>query len=297
MGPMLAHREGTLAAYTALAMRMNHALAALLVLAPAAATSAAAEPGSPEVVVEPAGGPSSALFREAAVDGAFVLLDVSRNRITIANPEIAERRFVPCSTFKIPHTLIGLGTGVIPGPDFSQRWDGVAREVERWNRDHTLATAMRDSVVWFYQAIARRIGRERMQHELARLGYGNGAIGDRIDRFWLDGPLRISAREQVEFLRRLQAGKLPVRPADAALVRQLIVLEQGPGFTLRGKTGLGYQGGSAVGWLVGDVEDEGARWVYALVVLGPAEAQRRVAEARRPLLERLLSSHDVRIAR
>jgi beta-lactamase class D len=276
-------------------MRTIHALAALLVLAPVAV--APGEPGSLEVFVEPAATGSSALFREAGVEGAFVLLDVGSNRLTIANQELAERRFVPCSTFKIPHTLIGLGTGAIPGPDFALRWDGQRREVERWNRDHTLATAMRDSVVWFYQAIARRIGGERMRLELARLGYGNGAVGERVDRFWLDGPLRISAREQVEFLRRLQAGTLPVRPGDAALVRQLIVLDQGPGFTLRGKTGLGTQDGSAVGWLVGEVENEDARWVYALVVLGSAEAQGRVAAARRPLLERLLSSHGVRIPR
>jgi Penicillin binding protein transpeptidase domain len=37
---------------------------------------------------------------------------------------------------------------------------------KEWDRDHELASALKFSVVWFYQEIARRIGAERMQSKL-----------------------------------------------------------------------------------------------------------------------------------
>ncbi len=256
--------------------------------APVPAELARDIPGTPRLDVDIEG---TALFRESGVEGAFVLLDVRRDVLTVVDPRRAAERYVPCSTFKIPNTLIGLESGVIPGAEFALRWDGKHQDVNAWNRDQTLSTAMRDSVVWFYQEIARRVGLARMRRSVAALGYGNAQTGDRVDHFWLDGPLRISPREQVAFLRRLQAGALPVAPGHAALVRQLIVLEQHPGFTLRGKTGLGRDGGSAVGWLVGELERDGAYFVYATVVLDSAGNLDRIALIRKALTERLLARH------
>ena len=237
-------------------------------------------PGHPRIEVN---SEAAALFREANVDGAFVLLDVTRNVLKVVNPDLSTRPFVPFSTFKIPNTLIGLETGVIPGADFSLKWDGKQRSIALWNRDHDLSSAMRDSVVWFYQEVARRIGPERMKEQIHKLGYGNDGIGTVVDRFWLDGPLRISARQQVAFLRRLQSGALPVKRAHAALVRQLIVLEQQPGYTLRGKTGLGHQDGHAVAWLVGEVDVKGEPYVYAALMVDPSDDTDHLLPLRRAL--------------
>ena len=62
-----------------------------------------------------------------------------------------------------------------------------------------------------------------MQHYLDAAGYGNRKVGSQVDLFWLDGTLRISADEQVEFLkqplsRRFTFFKTLVgnRPADHA---------------------------------------------------------------------------------
>ncbi|MBF5046040.1 class D beta-lactamase [Aggregicoccus sp. 17bor-14] len=256
--------------------------------APPAPSTASDIPGNPRVEVD-AGG--AALFRDAGVQGAFVLLDVQRNVLTVVNPGEAARAHLPCSTFKIPNTLVGLETGVIPGLDFALKWDGTKRSVPQWNRDHTLPTAMRDSVVWFYQEVARRVGLERMREKVQALGYGNAQVGEHVDTFWLEGPLLITPREQVAFLRRLQAGTLPVKPANAALVRQLIVLEQRPGFSLRGKTGLGREQGRAVGWLVGEVEQDGAQYVFATLTLDAKGNTDRLAPLRRPLTEKLLARY------
>jgi beta-lactamase class D len=150
---------------------------------------------------------------------------------------------------------------------------------------------MRDSVVWYYQEVARRVGAERMREKVAALGFGNADTGDaqKVDTFWLDGPLKVSPVEQVAFLRRLQSGALPAKAANVALVRQLIVLEQSHGYTLRGKTGLGAAEGTAVGWLVGEVERDGAQYVYATLTLDGSGNMERLLPLRRPLAERLLT--------
>jgi beta-lactamase class D len=147
------------------------------------------------------------LFRQNSVDGAFVLYDARRSMTTIVNPSLASRGFLPASTFKIPNTVIGLETGVIPDEHFSQRWDGVKRGRTEWNRDQDLASAMKYSVVWFYQEVARRIGQPRMQKWLNTLDYGNHDTSGGIDMFWLQGGLRITPRQQVDFLWQLSHGK------------------------------------------------------------------------------------------
>jgi len=230
-------------------------------------------------------------FRARGVEGAFALLETASGKLTVVNRRLARRRFFPCSTFKIANTLVGLETGVIPDEHFSQRWDGVDRGRPEWNRDQDLASAMKFSVVWFYQEVARRIGRERMSRWVAKLGYGNRDISGAIDGFWLLGPLAISPLEQVDFMRRLRAGELPVTAAHAALVLRLIELERGDGWVFHGKTGQCRQDRHSIGWLVGSVDRGGAVWTYALFVRGTSADA--IATMRRPLAEELLRRHGV----
>ena len=150
---------------------------------------------------------------------------------------------------------------------------------------------MKFSVVWFYQEVARRIGKQRMTRWVRDLRYGNRDVSGVIDRFWLDGPLAISALDQVNFLRRLHAGALPVSAEHAALVLRLIELERGDSWVLRGKTGLGRHGGRPVGWLVGSVTARGHTWIYALVLRGSTFDA--LMPMRRELAEQLLRSHGV----
>ncbi len=182
------------------------------------------------------------------------------------NPGVADRGFLPASTFRIANTLVALETGVVSGEDFALPWDGKHRDIEEWNRDHDLTSAMRNSVVWFFQEIARRVGEERMKRELALFRYGNADIGGGIDHFWLGGALRISAREQVHFLRRLHAGVLPVTADHAALVRRILASETADSVTMRWKTGLTNDDKSAVAWMVGYVERADKTFVFACVM-------------------------------
>lgn len=164
------------------------------------------------------------------INGTFVLFDSGADStVVVHNPERAQIRFLPASTYKIPNTLIALETGVADGPDFTLARDSsLAPEQdwwpEAWARDHhTLRTALPNSVVWYYQELARRIGAEQMQQFVNRLEYGNRDISER----------------------------------NAAVTRDLLVIEETPGYRLSGKTGWVMPVDPSepqIGWFVGYLE-------------------------------------------
>jgi beta-lactamase class D len=205
------------------------------------------------------------LFKNAGVQGTFVLYDVASQTYTGHDQARANRRFVPASTFKIPHTLIGLSVGVVKSVEEPIPYTGPAEPfIKAWARDMGLREAIALSNVPIYQELARRIGLERMREQVAALDYGNMEIGTVVDTFWLKGPLRISAVEQTRFLARLARGALPLPAAVQQSVREIVLLDRGPNWTLYGKTGWENAPDSGVGWWVGWVEKEGRVYAFAL---------------------------------
>jgi beta-lactamase class D len=205
------------------------------------------------------------------VEGTFVFVDPQTGRTVHHNPARARTRFLPASTYKIPNTLIALETGVASGPDFPLAWDSTVAPHQAWwpavwTQDHTLRTALPNSVVWYYQELARRIGAARMQGYVDQFEYGNRDISGGIDRFWLTGGLRISTEEQVAFLRRFYFGALGVSERTTRITKDLLVLEETPTYRLSGKTGwagLGDPSAPQIGWLVGYVERDGQVHFFA----------------------------------
>jgi beta-lactamase class D len=195
--------------------------------------------------------------------GAFVLLDQKANRYTRYNPERCAEGFLPASTFKILNALIGLETGVIPDENYVIKWDGTQNQIPEWNQDHTFKSAIKYSVVWYFQELARRVGPDRMKHYVDAAGYGNKDIGGKIDSFWLDGNLRISADQQVEFLKRFYANDLPFSERSLRIVKSLLVLNKTAGFTLSGKTGSVVRAATYQGWFVGYLETLGNVYFFA----------------------------------
>jgi beta-lactamase class D len=248
--------------------------------------------GESTAVAEPEDAAAQKMFLDAGVEGVFVLLDMEKGLMIRGNTHFASQPFLPASTFKIPNTIIGLETGVIPNAAFTLPWDGVRRDmVPAWNRDHDLRSAMKNSVVWYYQEVARRIGESRYRDYLARFDYGNRDISGGIDRFWLDGGLRITPKAQVSFLARLMRGDFRIRKRHIEILRRILLTATEGGVTLRAKTGLARQDGHRIGWLVGFVERDTITHVFACLVLGPAEGDWRagpVFRARRDVPLRLL---------
>ncbi|MBC8111108.1 MAG: class D beta-lactamase [Verrucomicrobia bacterium] len=202
------------------------------------------------------------VFKDFQATGTLVLYDLQQDKYLIHNPIRAKREFSPAFTYKILNSLIALETQVIANEKEVIAWDSVKREFESWNRDHNLKTAIEASAVPFYQELARRIGEKRMKKWVQKVGYGNQDISGGIDQFWLSGGLRITAVQQIEFLKRLYQNKLPFSEKNMVIVRKILINEEKKTYTLRAKTGWAFQ--EKIGWWVGYLESKDNTYFFAM---------------------------------
>ena len=192
----------------------------------------------------------------------WLLQNLKNDKVYIYNKQRSKVRYTPESTFKVANALIGLQTKAVSDEYEVKRWDGVIREFEDWNRDHTLASAMRHSVIWYYQAMARDIGAENMQQYVNLIDYGNRDISGGIDQFWLDSSIKISAREQVQFIENLVEEKLPIDKQHMRTVKRIMINEEADSYVLHGKTGTRLSD-MGLGWYVGYIETDKGKWAFA----------------------------------
>lgn len=205
-------------------------------------------------------------FQELGVEGSIVIYDLKTNRTYQHNPTRNATSFLPASTFKILNSLISLETGVISDEVAVLTWDGIKRDFEEWNHDLNMKEAYKRSAVWFYQVLARKVGHERMQDWVTKVGYGNKKIGGEkdIDKFWLEGELRITPQEQIQFLRRLYNQELPFSQRTFSIVKDIMVVEQTPDYTIRAKTGWATSVAPQIGWYVGYLEKNKNVYFFAV---------------------------------
>jgi beta-lactamase class D len=256
--------------------------------------NAGAEPGTTATAGATPGADAAPVPLEGVTHpGCFMLLRIDPDDggpPRWAGEQPCEQRTTPASTFKIPHALIALDTGVVTDPDAMVKWDGRKYWIESWHRDHSLRTAIHESVVWFFQATAREIGRERMREYLVAFDYGDAEVEEPIDQFWLDdGSLEVSPPEQLRFLARLYRDELPRGHEHLPRLRQMLVrppssfaarMPEGtplprvhPDMVFSAKTGTGSIGDDAVTWLVGHVACPGREHVFVSRVIAPGEPQ------------------------
>jgi beta-lactamase class D len=193
-------------------------------------------------------------------------------------------RTAPASTFKIPHALIALDTGVITDPLATVPWDGTRQNFPAWERDHSLDSAVKDSVLWFFRRIAGLIGRERMLQSLAKLGYAADSFESDITAFWVNGDLVVSGEEQLRFLQKLVRYELPVKREHVDAVKAAFLMPAGKitnasgahdfalqwkkPLVVRAKTGNTNVRNERVSWLVGHIESQGKQYVFVARVRG-----------------------------
>lgn len=197
------------------------------------------------------------------VEGLFVLYDQNYDKFIFYNEPQFKVQFTPASTFKICNSLIGLETGVIKDENFVLQWDSVVRRIPEWNKDQDLKTAFKNSTVWYYQELARRVGGEIMKYWLDKVNYGNADTSGGIDRFWLEGGLRISAEQQINFLRRLHDNNLPFSQRSMDIVKKIMIAKESSEYVVRAKTGWGFQDHTNIGWYVGYVETNNNVFYFA----------------------------------
>lgn len=215
----------------------------------------------------------SAYFDEAGANGTLLIHDVKKNVTYVHNPTRARQGYVPASTFKILNSLIGLETGVVEDIDQQKfQFAGEPFKVRgkpflptQCNEAVTLRTAFRFSCIPVYQEIARQVGMGRYKSMVDSLGYGEGDLGaERLEWFWLEGGYTVSAQQQVDLLTRLYRGTLPFSARNMELVKDIMVVEKEPTYTLRAKTGYLFSTQPEIGWYVGWLEKGDQAYVFAL---------------------------------
>jgi beta-lactamase class D len=205
----------------------------------------------------------------AGYDGCFVMQEVGGEASFRYNDKRCREQLSPCSTFKIFNAMAGLDCGALAGPETEFKWDKTPQYMKSWERDHTLASAITNSVVWYFKIVAQKVGSERMKKYLDANDYGNKDMSAGLTEFWLGSSLKISADEQVRFLDKLYTDKLSFKPEVMATVRKLIILRSSNDWVFSGKTGSwATNGHKELGWFVGHVKRGDRQFVFAVNIRG-----------------------------
>ncbi len=203
------------------------------------------------------------LFKNRNINGTLIVSSLSGDEEFIHNVDRANARFIPASTFKIINTLIALDEGAIT-TDEVIRWDGEDRGWKSWNQDHSIKTAFPVSCVWFYQELARRVGLDKYITRLSAISYGNMLTGLDVSNFWLEGDVRISAKEQIDLLKKIYEEALPYKKEHFQVLKTIMKVKESENYIIRAKTGWATNTAPGIGWHVGYVEKIDNIWFFAL---------------------------------
>ena len=214
-------------------------------------------------------------FDDNKVTGTFGLFDNGQGQFTIYNlSRYKDSTYLPASTFKIVNSLIGIQTGRIVNEKMVIPWDGIVRANPNWNKDLTMEEAFKVSAVPYYQEVARRIGKDTMQHWLDTLGLGSRykkfSITNNIDTFWLDNTLKVTPDEELGLIKKLYFNQLPFQSRPQDIVKKIMLQESNSNYKLSYKTGFGFsENGNAIGWVVGWIEENQHVFPFVLNIEGP----------------------------
>ncbi|MBS0585651.1 MAG: class D beta-lactamase [Verrucomicrobia bacterium] len=181
----------------------------------------------------------------------------------------------PCSTFKIPLSLMGYDAKVLEDED-NPVWDfqeGYENWLPSWQAPHSPLSWMKESCVWYSKLLYLELGLSTVENYITLFGYGNQA--EPSDLFWINSSLKISPKEQVLFLQKMVQGELPVSKRALAMTKKLLFKEElSNGWQIFGKTGWS---GSAItdngktlehAWFVGWIEKEDTFYPFAYLIRG-----------------------------
>lgn len=205
----------------------------------------------------------------AGKNGCFILFDVNQQKIiTEYNPTRCAQRLTPASTFKVPLSLMAFDEKII-NQNTVFKWDGEDKGMPQWNQDQTPHSWLKNSAVWVSQEITPQLGMKKIKYFLHKFNYGNQNFsGDPyqnngLTHAWLNSSLKISAEEQLDFLKNFVADKLPVSPDALENTKENIFLETTPNqYQLYGKSGSCDQSG----WFIGYIEKSKPNQTYIFVL-------------------------------
>jgi beta-lactamase class D len=199
----------------------------------------------------------------------------SQDGVVIQEEGDCNTRHSPCSTFKIPLSVMGYDAGILID-ELNPKWsfqEGYVDFRENWKQDHWPTNWMEHSCVWYSHVIARILGIEKFKDYVARFDYGNMDVSgkDALRRAWLSSSLKISGFEQIAFLEKLLDGALPTSQKSHELTSNILFIEDLNGWKLYGKTGSGdfvNDDGSKnaqrqIGWFIGWIRKDDQKIIFA----------------------------------
>lgn len=207
-------------------------------------------------------------YDSLGLEGSTTIYDYRSKKWIFTDRKDAETATLPASTFKIPNSLFALEYKAVQDENEILDWDGEMKShlgtvVNSWNKDTDLTNAFQNSTIWFYEEIAKRVGRKRYQKTLKKCGYGNGNYTEKGIDFWNYGDFAISPKDQIDFLVKLYENKVPFSKPTIDKVKKIMISEKTETHTYRDKTGWTRKNGKDIGWWVGYVETKDNVYFFA----------------------------------
>lgn len=220
-------------------------------------------------------------FSALASDYCFI---AKENNVFLKTAGDCDKRYSPCSSFKIPLALMGYDSGILknknsPSWPFEKHYDTY---LEACKYPQTPNTWVKNSCVWYSQILTSKLGMQNFQNYVDKFNYGNknlsGDVGKNngITSSWLSSSLEISPKEQLMFLEKLITNTLPASKSAHELTKNILYLETlKNGWKLYGKTGSGYLLNPDKtekleikhGWFVGWVEKNNRKIIFTTHII------------------------------
>ena len=202
-----------------------------------------------------------------AGDACTLIADAQTGKV-LAETGSCDQRASPASSFKLALSLMGYDAGILidaHNPAWPYK-DEYKAAMPSWHITTDPTIWLEDSIVWYSQVLTKTLGPEKFQAYVDQFEYGNHDIsGDAgrdngLTNSWLSSSLQISPAEQVAFVRKMLAGKLPVSRQAVEMTKAIMPTFPAENeWTIFGKTGSGFQRGPdgkldrnrQFGWFIG----------------------------------------------
>jgi beta-lactamase class D len=245
------------------------------------------------------------------VEACFTFYDLNKEKvITSFNEDRCKERISPCSSFKIPLSIIGFDSGILKDENYP-KWNykpEYPAVIESHAKDHIPKSWMANSVVWYSQILTKELGIEKFKEYVSKFSYGNQDLSgnpgknDGLTEAWLNSSLKISANEQIEFLKKAITYNLPVSKEAINYTKKIMFLEELPsGWKLYGKTGSSQQKNTdgskkenmGFGWFVGFIEKQNQIYIFAANIYDKQESKEYAGPRVKAMVKEILSGIDI----
>ncbi len=208
------------------------------------------------------------IFEGFGIEGSTTIYDQKNSIWYYTDSLDAQKETLPASTFKILNSCIALEMKVIKDENEVLKWDGEEKsfygiKIHAWNSDTDLKNAFKNSTIWFFTELAKRIGKGNYTKYLKQCGYGNMNLSEKGDDFWNIGNFCISPVNQIKFLIAFYNETLPFSEKTYRIVKKMMISEKTQNYTISSKTGWTKFGDIDTGWWIGYVERDGNTYYFA----------------------------------